>query len=124
MTNLNLTMEKMKEYYEEFGKMLQKLGKDCPKFVHTFKEFFEATEGKGVLDRKTKELISVALSVKAQCPFCIAFHVKNALAAGAKPEEIVEAGLVAVLMGGGPSLAYMTYVYKAIEEFTAPEEQK
>jgi len=111
----------MKEYYEEFGKLLQKLGKDCPKFVHAFHEFFEATEREGALDRKTKELISVALAVKAQCPFCISFHVKNALEAGAKPEEIVEAGLVAVLMGGGPSLAYMTYLYKAIEEFTTGE---
>jgi len=112
-------METMGEYYKEFGELLKNLGKDCPKFVHAFHEFFEATERKGFLDRKTKELISVALAVKSQCLFCIAFHVKNALNAGAKPEEIIEAGLVAVLMGGGPSLAYMTYLYKALEEFNS-----
>lgn len=46
-----------------------------------------------------KELIAIALSVMAQCQWCISFHVSSALRAGAKPEEIREVAWVAVLMG-------------------------
>jgi alkylhydroperoxidase/carboxymuconolactone decarboxylase family protein YurZ len=44
-------------------------------------------------------------------------HVQGALKAGATKEEIVEAGMQAVLMHGGPALMYMTPLEEALEEF-------
>ena len=74
-----------------------------------------------VLDRKTKELIGVAMAVNSHCEYCIAVHVTKAFEAGATPEEIQEAGLHAVLFGGGPALAHsVTSLKKTIEEF-APD---
>ena len=110
-------MGEMEKFHKEFETLLLNLGKEFPKFTEAFMEFFKAAEEKGALDQKTKELISVALAVKSQCPFCIAFHVKNALKLGATEREILESTFLAVLMGGGPSLAYTYYVFKALEEF-------
>jgi AhpD family alkylhydroperoxidase len=107
-----------KELNRRFAETLNKLAKRHPKFIKAFHSFFEAAEGEGALGRKTKELISVALAVKSQCPYCIAFHVKNALELGATEEEIIESAYLAVLMGGGPALAYMSYVFDALEEFS------
>ncbi len=106
-------------YYKRFLALFEEIKKDYPSFVNGFMNFFKATEGPGALDTKTKELISIALSVKSQCPYCIAFHVKNAVAQGAKRDEIIEAAMVAALMGGGPSVAYMKYVFDACDEFGA-----
>ena len=72
-----------------------------------------------LLSTREKELIAIALSVMAQCKWCIFFHVKLALEAVAKPEEIREAAWVAVLMGEEPQLACMQLVEKALEEFTS-----
>ncbi len=109
----------MELYYKRFLSLFEELKKDYPKFVAAFMEFFEATEGPGVLDLKTKELISIALSVKSQCPYCIAYHVKNAIKHGASRREIIEASMVAALMGGGPSVAYLKYVFDSCDEFGA-----
>jgi len=109
----------MELYYKRFLSLFEEVKKDYPKFVESFMGFFKATEGPGALDSKTKELISIALSVKSQCPYCIAFHVKNAISHGATRAEIVESAMVAALMGGGPCVAYMKYVFDACDEFVA-----
>ena len=115
----NKTKIDMEMYYKRFLSLFEEIKKDYPTFVDGFTKFFAATEGPGALDKKTKELISIALSVKSQCPYCIAYHVKNAIAEGATREEIIEASMVAALMGGGPSVAYMKYVFDACDEFGA-----
>jgi len=119
MANNEETKINMELYYKRFLALFEEIKKDYPTFVESFMGFFKATEGPGALDTKTKELISIALSVKAQCPYCIAFHVKNAISRGAKRNEIVEAAMVATLMGGGPCVAYMKYVFDALDEFGA-----
>jgi len=69
------------------------------------------------LDVKTKELIALALGIATGCEWCIVLHTKNAIDAGATPEELVEAGFVAVLMAGGPALMHLIPLMKAIEDF-------
>lgn len=107
----------MEELYNEFMNSISNWQLISPEQIQKFIELLQSTEKQGSLDQKTKELISVALSVYAQCQYCIAFHVKNAVELGAKAQEIREAAWVAVAMGGGPKLAYMQFVEKAIKEF-------
>ncbi len=107
----------MKDLINEFHKYIVHWKKVSPEQISKFLELLQAIEKPGVLTTKTKELIAVAISVVVQCQWCIAFHVKTALDHGATPEEIREAAWVAVLMGGGPQLAYMQLVEKALEEF-------
>jgi len=54
------------------------------------------------LDLKTKELIAIIISIINRCETCIDYHVKRALDAGAKEEEIVGAISILMLMRGFP----------------------
>lgn len=73
----------------------------------------------GALDVKTKELISVAIGAYNRCEYCIVYHVYKALEADASRAEIMEAAMVAVAFGGGPSMAFtVTLVKESIDEFT------
>ncbi|HDD70107.1 MAG TPA: carboxymuconolactone decarboxylase family protein [Candidatus Bathyarchaeota archaeon] len=109
----------LKEVHDIVGKM----GEEYPKLAGPFMVFLRRVEEQGVLDTKTKELISVALSVACKCKWCIAFHTKNALDAGATKDEIIEACYVAILMAGGPAFMYTRLVLEAIEEFTKVKEE-
>lgn len=110
-------MDDMNSLLGEVQGSLKSLGKEYPKLMKTFGGFMGAAEKEGALSHKVKELISVALSVVAHCKWCIAFHVKHALDAGATKDEIMEACFVAALMGGGPALMYTQLVVKAIKDY-------
>lgn len=111
-------MQDMKETLREVKKSLGDLSRDYPDLMKAFSGFMGEVEKDGALDRKTKELISVSLSIVKECRWCIAFHVKNALAAGASKQEIMEACFVAALMGGGPALMYTQLAVKALDDFS------
>lgn len=110
-------MRDTKEKLREIKTLIGKLEKDVPTQIKAFTQFMQATEKSTVIDNKSRELINVALSISAQCEWCIALHVKGAVDAGATKEEILEAAMQAVLMHGGPALMYMIPVEDAIEEF-------
>jgi len=76
----------------------------------------------GALDRKTKELIGLALVVSMQCDVCIAFHVRDCLAVGASQAEIYEALNVTVMQGSGPAMVYAGYAVEALDEYLAGRE--
>ena len=108
----------MKDTMEHLGdiqNLMQRVGKEDPSWMNSFQGFMGATKKDGALSSKIKEIIGIAVSVKAQCERCIAWHVKNALDLGATKEEIIESAQVAVILGGGPSLMYMKNVYDAID---------
>ena len=71
----------------------------------------------GALDKKTKELIALALGVAARCDGCIGFHTEALVKLGATREEVEEALGMAVYMGGGPSLMYAADAIAAYEQF-------
>lgn len=76
----------------------------------------------GTLDRKTKELIGLALVVSMQCEVCIAFHVRDCLQAGATPEEIYETLNVTLMQGSGPAMVYAGYAVEALDELLSGAE--
>jgi alkylhydroperoxidase/carboxymuconolactone decarboxylase family protein YurZ len=47
----------------------------------------------------------------------IAKHIDGAVMAGATKEEILDACMLAVIMGGGPKLMYMNIVYEELEKY-------
>ena len=83
--------------------------------------FRDLTQGVSAsLDRKTKELIALALSVAARCDPCIGFHVQTLVKLGVTRQEIDETLGVSTYMGGGPSLMYAASAINAFEEFSRP----
>lgn len=109
----------MQQKLHDIEALLGKLRQSNPGEVQAFMNFMGRAEAGPALTLKQKELVNVALSVAAQCEWCIAFHVKNALTAGAGRAELIEAGFLAVLMHGGPGMMYMTPLLAAIDEFEA-----
>ena len=97
---------------------LKEMGKEYPDFMKAFAGFMGEAEKPGALDKKTKELITIAISIVTHCKWCIAFHVKAALDLGAKKDEIMESCFVASLMGGGPALMYTQLALKALKDFS------
>ncbi|QAZ39929.1 alkylhydroperoxidase [Methylibium sp. Pch-M] len=88
-----------------------------PDVMKGFGELGRAAMADGALDKKTKELIAVALSVAARCDPCIGFHMQALTKLGASRQELDEALGVAVYMGGGPSLMYAAHAVAAYDEF-------
>ncbi|MHA1520359.1 MAG: carboxymuconolactone decarboxylase family protein [Promethearchaeota archaeon] len=115
MTNSNL--ESSKEKLTRIKMNFQNIGRNDPNFMKNFQNFMGASKKPGALSTKMKEIIGVALSVKAQCERCIVWHVKSAMDLGATKQEIIEAAEVAIMMAGGPGLMYMEDVLEAIEDF-------
>lgn len=60
----------------------------------------------GALDKKTKELIALAIGISKHCDGCIGFHTKALKRLGATDDEVAETLAMTVYMGGGPSLMY------------------
>ena len=88
-----------------------------PSVMETFEKLHQTAGATGALDRKTKELMALAISVTHGCDDCIAHHVHDAIEAGATREELAEALGVAVLMGGGPGMIYASHAIEAVDQF-------
>lgn len=78
-----------------------------------FQEFIQAATAPGALDARTKQAISVALSVLARCEPCIKHHVKKAEQMGLSAAEIDEAAWMAIAFGGSPVMAFYNAARKA-----------
>jgi AhpD family alkylhydroperoxidase len=72
-----------------------------PELGKPFQEFCQACKDKGVLDRKTKELLMLVLASVSRCSPCTEKHIRAALVAGVSKEEITEALLIAAGEGAG-----------------------
>lgn len=113
-----------RELLNDFLGGLQEIGTTNPEHVNAFMGLLGASYKEGALNVKTKELISVAIAVYNRCEYCIVFHAFKALEAGATREEMMEAAMVAVAFGGGPTMAYSVSLLKdSINEF-APDFNK
>ena len=82
-----------------------------------FSALAHAATQNGALDKKTKELIALAIGVAVRCDGCIGFHMQALLKLGASKAEIEETLNMAVYMGGGPSLMYAAHAMQAYDEF-------
>lgn len=105
------------EKLQEAGATIQRLSKDMPQAVGNFMAFIEAAEQPGALEEKTKHLMLLSLAVAFQCSWCIAVHAKGCVDAKATKEEMLEAAMMAVVMGGGPKLMYIDLVYEELDKY-------
>jgi alkylhydroperoxidase/carboxymuconolactone decarboxylase family protein YurZ len=76
-----------------------------PELGRAFENFYEACNENGVLDRKTKELLMLALTTVFRSPNDSEEHLKRAFGAGATKEEVAEVLLITAAMGAWTQLA-------------------
>jgi len=105
------------DFYKQVMDTMAKYGKVSPKTMAGFMQLHKAGSTDGALSAKIKELIALAIGIVVRCDGCIAFHVHDAIKAGATREEIIDAIGVAILMGGGPAVVYGSQALEALEQF-------
>lgn len=105
-----------KDITKNISSSLVKLRTYAPDVMKAFGDLATAATKDGVLDKKTKELIALALGVAAHCDGCIGFHTQALSKLGATKEEVFEALGMAVYMGGGPSLMYAAEAIAAFDQ--------
>ena len=64
----------VQDFFKDFTKAVQKMGKDIPDTVRSFLALFEKTTQPGALDTKQKELIALGIAVAQHCVPCIYIH--------------------------------------------------
>jgi AhpD family alkylhydroperoxidase len=107
------------DIYEHLNELMGRLGTETPGVMNGFAALHSASTADGALPTKTKELIALAIGIAVHCDGCIAYHVHDALHAGATRAEVIETIGVAVMMGGGPSVVYGCEALEAVEQFQA-----
>lgn len=103
---------------KDISTQLAKMRKEMPEVMSGFSSLSQAAYKEGALDKKTKELIAMALAVAKQCQGCIGFHSQTLVKLQTTREEFLETLAMAIYMGGGPSLMYAAEALEAFEEFS------
>ena len=101
---------------EQFNKLMVDIRNTIPEQYNVFIKEKMVVIKSGKIPEKTKWLLLLAASVTVKCPVCIARAVEHCIEAGWSKEEMLEAGMVAVLVGGSSAMTFLTLVDKAIEE--------
>lgn len=101
------------ELRDGFGKLRHSV----PGTMSGFAAMHRGAMQDGALSTATKELIALAIGICGHCDGCIAFHVHDALRAGASRTEIEETIGVAIMMGGGRAAVYGADAMVALQQF-------
>lgn len=101
---------------EEFKQLMADIQKTVPSeysaFIGEKKEILK----EGEISAKVKKLLLLIASVSQKCPVCIPRAVEHCLDAGWSKKELLEASMVAVLVGGSSVMTFVALVDKAIQD--------
>lgn len=109
-------------YPQSTAELTQQRRRLAPETHEAFTEFSKQVFAAGTLDRKTKQLIAVAVAHVTQCPYCIQGHTKAALRDGANDEELMEAIWVAAEMRAGGAYAHSVLALSVAAEVHAEQD--
>lgn len=110
--------ENPRKRLERFRKGVDILSGEIPDTIKCMFDFIHTAQKEGKLSVREKELIAIGVSLYHRCEDCIAVHVYNAFQAGCTRQDIMEAAEIAMVFGGGPTLAAAaTLLTEALDEF-------
>ena len=89
---------------------LPKLGAGAPAAWKGFLDFDKVALADGVIPKKYKELMALAVALTTQCPYCLAVHKEAARKAGATAEEMAETAFVAAALRAGAAVTHATHL--------------
>ncbi|MBS0961004.1 MULTISPECIES: carboxymuconolactone decarboxylase family protein [Acetobacter] len=75
-----------------------------------------AAEASKALDKKTHELIALAVAVTTRCSGCIAIHAAEAKKSGATDEEVIAALGTAIALNAGAAYVYSAQALEAFQK--------
>lgn len=105
-----------KEITTDISTYLTKLKEEIPEVMNGFSIMAQSALKEGSLDKKTKELVALALGIAGHCDGCIGFHVHTLVKLGTTRQEFLELLGMSIYMGGGPSLMYAADALRAFDQ--------
>ena len=109
----------LRQHLEE---RLTQFGREMPGPMSGFTRLHKKSVEDGALSAKVKEMMALAVSIAVGCEGCIAYHVNDAIRAGATRPELLETIGVGVMMAGGPGTIYAAHALDAVEQFLSVSE--
>lgn len=94
-------------------KKLSKVGTLAKSATDAFWAYDKAALADGVIPKKYKELMAIAVALTTQCPYCIEVHKQAAVKAGVTEEELAEAIHVAAALRAGAAVTHGTHLLDA-----------
>jgi len=91
---------------------LKNLDENAPDTMKTFWAFNEEAFKAGAIDVLHKQLISVAVALTTQCPYCIELHMRAARKAGANDTMLTEAAIIAASMRANATFTHASHLFK------------
>ena len=98
----------------EIAQLFTQLEESFPQELGAFKDLNRVLERDGAIDRKTKDLILIALACATRYGKCIAVHIRNVVMNGARKKEIMESAMLNILFIGGAGIMDMHVVYEEL----------
>ena len=83
-----------------------------PKLGNAFQDFHHTITNDSCLDKKTMELIKVAVNSVLRCPHCTEDHIIKAIEEGATKQEIADTLLISSLQGAGTQLYWAKDIFE------------
>jgi AhpD family alkylhydroperoxidase len=114
-------MDKLDEITHKRKKAHHKLLSLKSKVYDSFLQMEQVTYADGALSKKTKELIAIGISVHTDCESCMQWHIDQAAACGATPQEVLEAIEVGIEMGAGRVTVSARFALDVMERAYSPK---
>lgn len=88
--------------YQQVSRNLGDALRKAPKTFRKYRNFADDIWSNGVLDKKTKEILAVAVTHVTKCSYCVDYHTKKAKIAGATLPELIEAAVLSASIQAKP----------------------
>ena len=92
-------------------KKLPRLSKYAKAATDGFWAYDKVAMAEGVIPKKYKELIAIAVGLTTQCTYCIEVHKNAAVLAGATEEEFAAVVHVAAVIRAGGAITHGTHLF-------------
>ncbi|CAM3308189.1 carboxymuconolactone decarboxylase family protein [Filibacter tadaridae] len=103
-------------YQKSYIRRLPELAKLSPDTFKAFVKFDQLALSDGLIPRKTKELIAIAVAHVTGCPYCIDAHVTAAKKLAVSKDEMTEAIMVATALKAGSAMAHGLNALQAYDD--------
>jgi len=104
----------MSDYYrEEDLERFKEIGNHSPELFKKFMDWYNSALEPGLLTKREKVLIGLAVAHAIQCPYCIDAYMQSTLSEGMSLEHITEAVHIASAIKGGATLIHGLQAHNA-----------
>lgn len=114
-------MEGFRERFEATKKNRKRLVEAMPEVMDGLAAITNEARSTGALDQKTKELISLAMSIIIKCDECVIHHTISLYELDCTREELVECLELTIVLQSCPGLKYSQLALDCFDQLSEEE---